>query len=248
MDKWASADKPFLEKLVDMGKTQAEIADIFSISQTTVSRKLRSLGIRAKRYWTSEEETKLKRLVSERKTTAQIAKILGRTKYAVNNRRVVLGIEAAVKLSAKNPMHLVEVIKFRMAGWTLSEIADVYGVDPAAVSDVLCQNGFKGRWWVRKKPTQKRKRWSEVELAIVRKYVLKGLSLEAIQLKLPHRSIAAIRKKRTEITRYWLTPEEQAERQCLNRKRLRLYDSTNNDQHKRRYSYELLSRMGRSSR
>ena len=244
MDKWTSADKQFLMKLVDMGKTHAEIADIFSISQSTVSRKLRRLGIRASRYWTPEDEAKLKQLISEKKTTPQIAKILGRTEYAVNNKRIALGIDALATLSAKNLLHLAEIIKFRMAGWTLERIAEVYGVDLSCVSYVLCQNGFKGRWWVRKKHPQKRKRWSEVELAIVRKYVIKGLSPEEIQLKLQHRSVAAIRKKVMDMTRYWPTPEQEAERERLNRKRLRLYDSTNNDQPNRRLSDELLFGMG----
>lgn len=140
MDKWASADKQFLKKLVDMGKTHSEIAEIFGCSQSAVSRKLQRLGIRVKRYWTIEEETKLKRLVSEKKTTPQIAKILGRTAYAVSNKRIALGIDALYKLSAKNPLHLAEIIKFRMAGWTLERIAEVYGVDKACVSYVLCQN------------------------------------------------------------------------------------------------------------
>ena len=250
MDKWNSADKQFLMKLVDMEKTHSEIADIFGCSQSTVSRKLRRLGIRASRYWTPEEEAKLKQLIiSEKKTTAQIAKILGRTAYAVSNKRIALGIDALATLSAKNPLHLAEVIKFRMAGWTLERIAEVYGVDVSCVSYVLCQNGFKGRWWVRRKHTKKRKRWSEVELAIVRKYVIKGLSPEEIQLKLQHRSVAAIRKKVMDMTRYWPTPEQEAEqeaeRERLNRKRLRFYDSTNNTQPNRRLSYELLCRMGR---
>lgn len=218
MDKWNSADKQFLMKLVDMGKTQAEIADIFGCAQATVSRKFRSLGIRAKQYWTPEAEAELKRLVSEKKTTAQIAKRLGRTKNAVVHKRIALGIETPVKLSAKNPLHLAEVIKFRMAGWKISEIAEVYGVKQWSVCYLLCQNGFKGRWRVRPKHTQKRKRWSEVELAIFRKSVKKGLSLEEIQLKLQHRSIAALGKKRTELTRYWLTPEQQAERTHLREK------------------------------
>ena len=157
MDKWASVDKQFLMKLVDMGKTHKGIADIFGCSQSAVSRKLQRLGIRAERYWTPEAEAELKQLISEMKTTAEIAKILGRTNYAVNNKRVVLGIDAPAKLSAKNPLHLAEVIKFRMAGWKLSEIAEVYGVDPSCVSYVLRKNGFKGFWWVRKKHTKKRK-------------------------------------------------------------------------------------------
>ena len=218
MDKWASVDNQFLMKLVDMGKTHAEIANIFGCSQSTVSRRLQRLGICAKRYWTPAEEAKLKQLISEKKKTPQIAKILGRTEYAVNNKRISLGIDAPVKLSTKNPLHLAEIIKFRMAGWTLERIAEVYEVDTASVSDVLCQNGFKGRWWVRKKHTKKREIWSEVELALLLKYFKKELSLEEIQLELPHRSIAALRKKRTEITRYWPTPEQRAEHKRLREK------------------------------
>ena len=218
MDKWTSANQQFLIKLLDMGKTQAEIADIFGCSESAVSRKLRSLGIRTKRYWTPKEEAELKRLVSEKKTSAQIAKRLGRTQKAVSIKRVVLGIDAPATLSTKNPLHLAEVIKFRMAGWKLSEIAEVYGVKQPSVCSLLCKKGFKGRFWVRPKHTQKRKRWSEVEVAIVRKSVKKGLSPEEIQLKLQHRSVAAIRKRVLDMTRYWPTVEEQVEREHLRKK------------------------------
>ena len=107
-------------KLVDMGKTHAEIADIFSISQSTVSRKLRRLGIRAQSVLDTRGRSGYSsNWFSEKKTTTQIAKILGRTEYAVSNKRIALGIDALATLSAKNPLHLAEVIKFRMAGWTL---------------------------------------------------------------------------------------------------------------------------------
>ena len=52
-------------------------------------------------------------------------------------------------------------------------------------------------------------------------------------------------EKVMDMTRYWPTPEEQAECERLNRKRLELYESTSNTQFNRRISYELLCRMGR---
>ena len=56
-------------------------------------------------------------------------------------------------------------------------------------------------------------------------------------------------EKVMDMTRYWPTPEQEAEqeaeRERLNRKRLRFYDSTNDTQPNRRLSYELLCRMGR---
>ncbi len=173
--------------------------------------------------WTAAEDNTLRKLVAEGKTAADIAKVLtNRTIYAIHNRRGILGIHRPYKLSPRNPLRIAEVIKFKMAGWTHAEIAKVYCVSPAEVSSVLCSNGMQKFLWIRRKHDKPRRYWSETEVALLRKYLKKGYSLQQICSKFPARSPNSVRSKVIRITRYWLTPEQLAEREQLNRKCLRV--------------------------
>ena len=81
--------------------------------------------------WTAIEDNTLRKLVAEGKTASEIAKVLtNRTIYAIQNRRGILGIHRPYKLSTRTPQYIAEVIKFKMAGWTHAEIAEVYPEKP----------------------------------------------------------------------------------------------------------------------
>ena len=69
--------------------------------------------------WTEAEITQLKQLVDERKTVNQIAIIMGKTPTSINTTKIRYGIRKPMPLSHKNPLHLAEIMKFKMAGWTL---------------------------------------------------------------------------------------------------------------------------------
>ena len=176
------------------------------------------------RKWTEDEDALLKRLADADKTNAEIASVItDRTERAIVDRKHRLGIYKTYSLSPRNPRHVAALIKFKMAGWTLDRIAKVYNCCPTWVSKVLCQNGYKRFVSVQPKKKNFWARWSELELALLRKYLKKGYSVERIHAELPHRSLAAIRKKCTEVTRHWITPDEQSERAALKRKGLRVY-------------------------
>ena len=175
------------------------------------------------RKWTAGEERLLRSLVAEGKGAKEIGRILGRTPVAIDNKKKLLGICNTLKPCEPQLLLLAEVIKFRMAGWKLSDISTVLGVHASDLSQMLGQHGFKGFWCVREKPTAPYRYWDAVELHLFRKYLKKGFSAQRIHAEFPHRSLAAIRAKRTEMTRHWITPDEQSERAALKRKRLRVY-------------------------
>jgi len=170
-----------------------------------------------RRRWTPAEDLELQRYFAYRcYTSAEIAEKLGRTKPAVDARKNKLGL-TNTKVSAKNPSDVAQTLKFRMAGWTQKEIGAVFGVTHAYISEILRKNGFVD--FLKKYPKKKRYKntWTEVELAILRKYLLRGYTTAEIQQRLQHRSIAAIHQKRAKMTRHWPTPEQSAKREAFER-------------------------------
>ena len=169
--------------------------------------------------WTPKEDARLKSLVGEGKPVREIAKILQRTEYSVNNRMGVLRIYKHRKFTSRNPVLVAELIKFRMLGWKVDDIARVYGVRATNVSRILCRKGFKGKWT---KPQPKNhtnyRYWSEVELALLRKLLKKKYSTERIHREMPHRSLRVVQYQARKMTQYWLSDEEQAERKRLRKK------------------------------
>lgn len=143
-------------------------------------------------------------------TSAEIAEKLGRQRSAVDARKDKLGIRS-IRLSARNPSDVAQILKFRMAGWTQKAIGEVFGVTHSYISDILRQNGFLR--FFRQTPKKKRYKnsWTEVELALVRKYLRRGYTTVEIREALPHRSIHAIYRQRSKIKRYYL-PKETRER------------------------------------
>lgn len=164
-----------------------------------------------RKRWTPEEDLELQRYVSFGcYTSAEIAEKLGRKKSAVDARKNKLGLRS-IRLSARNPSDVAQILKFRMVGWTQKAIGEVFGVTHSYISDILRQRGFLQ--FCRQTPKKKRYKntWTEVELALLRKYLRRGYTTVEIHEALPHRTLYAISQKRAQMTRYWL-PKETRER------------------------------------
>lgn len=171
------------------------------------------------RRWTPAEDMELKRYFSFGcYTSAEIAEKLGRKKSAIDARKNKLGL-TRTKVSAQNPSDVAQILKFRLAGWTQKEIGKVFGVTHAYISEILRVNGFhRFCCHTPKKGRRNKMAWTEVELSILRKYLLREFTTAEIQQKwLPHRSLHAIYQKRAEMTRHWPTPEQRAEREAFER-------------------------------
>ena len=176
--------------------------------------------------WTGIEITRLKQLVDEGKTIAEIAADLDRAVSGVSDKKRRLGLCTPRKLSTYCPKTLAEILKFKMAGWNLKEIAKAYGSSESRISGILCANGFKHFLWARPQYTQPFRPWSELELHRLRQSLRKGYSLDRICTYFPFRSRGAIRKRARKITRYWLSPEQLAERERARRRFLHLPEDT----------------------
>ena len=162
------------------------------------------------KLWTKTEIKRLKRLVNERKTNKEIGRILGRTQRAIEAKKVKHGIYKPIPLSPNNPLHLAEVIKFKMAGWTLTKIAKIYGCTPQHVSRVLTFNGMVGFIRNPANPQHPYAFWTEYEVHRLRKYCKKGYGLDRICTYFPRRSRESVEIRIRNMTRYWQSPEERA--------------------------------------
>ena len=173
--------------------------------------------------WTDTEIARLKQLVDDGNLTIpEIAADLGRAVSGVADKKRRLGLCTPRKFSTYCPKVLAGIIKFKMAGWNLTEIAKVYGVGEPRISGILCANGFKHFLCARPQRTQPFRPWSEFELAGLRRDIKKGYSFERICAQRPHRAPTAIRKRARKMTRYWLSPEQRAEREQARRRFLHL--------------------------
>ena len=142
--------------------------------------------------WTEAEITQLKQLVDERKTVNEIAIIMGKTPTSINSTKVRYGIRKPMLLSHNNPLHLAEVIKFKMAGWTLQEIGKVYGCTDGHVCNMFRKNGMAGFMRISRKPGKPYNYWSGYELHSLRTYLRGGYSRERIHRHFPNRSANAL--------------------------------------------------------
>lgn len=200
--KWTTHEDRLLKKLVDDGKNSTQISTILGRTKGSIQHRKHVLGLcNHQRLWTADNDAELTDLVGEGKTSETISKQIGRTKIAVEKRRNLLRIPPVVKISQNNPPHLAELIKFRLLGWTVARIAEVFGVTEAYISQIMVKNGFKRFGCIRKKHTNYQL-WDEVETALLRKYLESGYSHERIQQELPHRSITSIKRKAYHITRF----------------------------------------------
>ena len=141
--------------------------------------------MRKKRRWSETEKARLKQLVSDRVGPKEIARILKRTKSSVETAKARYGYYRPILLSPDNPLHLAEIIKFKMAGWSLERIAEVYGCSQAHISDLLTKNGF--RYFARSKREKRdfTDDGSEFDEALLRRLLKRRLSLERISNTFP---------------------------------------------------------------
>ena len=176
--------------------------------------------MKKRKKWTPGEDLELKRYFSMGvHTSAEIAEKLGRSKGAVDARKHNLGL-TSIKVSAKDPATVAQIVKFRLAGWTQKQIGKVFGVTHAHISFVLCENGFRGFCGnYPKRRGRYKNAWTDSELSLLRKYIAQGCTTVEIQAKvLPHRSCDAINRKRSEMKR-WHPPGKVAYYHCTQRDR-----------------------------
>ena len=175
--------------------------------------------VKKRKEWTPGEDLELKRYVSlGGYTSAEIAEKLRRSKGSVDARKHKLGL-ADIKLSAKNPADVAQILKFRLAGWTQEKIGKVFGVTHAYISEILCSHGFRN--FCNNYPKHKRHKnsWTDIELSLLRKCLAQGYTTVEIQAKgLPHRSCDAISRKRSEMKR-WVPPGKVTYYHCTQRDR-----------------------------
>lgn len=208
---WTNKELQHLRVLVTNGKSDKEIARLLGRTQTAVfyQRKHR-LGIHLRHCWTDAEDSRLRRLLTTTELTlSEIATQMNRTEGSIERRKEKLGIRRTpFKLDKLNPIHVAQVIKFKMAGWTQARIADIWGLkNPSQISNVLIHHGLHRFYTCVGKKEQKA--WSEVELHLLRKYLMKGMPLTMIYREFPHRSPSSIASKARKITQYYLPRETQ---------------------------------------
>lgn len=202
--KWTLGDDELLKRYIDEGKSTEAIAKALRRTRRSVTNRATQLGlhIRKPSSWRPDEDALLKKLLGEGKTARVVARIMGRTPRSVYCRKYALGLHrcsTSYKFSPRNPLLLAEIIKFKMAGWTLKEIGKVYGGDAGDISNVLCENGFKGFLWQRPKHRENYRFWTDTEVSLLRIYLQSGMSYAQIHEKLPDRTVAAIKRKAAEV-------------------------------------------------
>lgn len=160
-----------------------------------------------RKYWTNKEIATLKKASAAGKLDREIAATLNRTVASIEKKREALGIRKPYKLSFYEPQRIAQVIKFRMAGWSLQEIADVFGVTLSRISYILKRAGLthqfdqrKNNFGIRRQTYQ---RWTPVETHILRRKLSKCASLDDIYACFPNRTRYSIQFKADRLTKHW---------------------------------------------
>ena len=174
--------------------------------------------------WTDAELKELARYLDEGMTTAEIAKRLGRNERAIWDKKYFLRMFKRCKFSPNDPRTVAQVVKFRMLGWQLKDIATVFEVYLQEVWMLLNANGFTGRWKNDQSHRQGEtlKRWNEIEIARLRECLKRDDPFKEICRNLPNRSEKAVKHKSAEITRFWQSPAEHEERKRLREKHMQM--------------------------
>lgn len=218
--RWTPIESKSLSELHRAGKSDTEIAHLLGRSKESVAcHRKHKLGIDIRKYWSADEETHLETLLTTTDLPlSEVAKRMNRSEGSVQRRKDLLGIRRVpFKLDRFDPSHVAQLIKFKMAGWTQKRIANVWGLkNQSQISNVLRGHGFhRFRACYGKKSHQQ---WSEVEIHLLRKALKKGVPRSEIYRQFSYRSPSSIDGKARQITKYWLSPAEQAERQRLREK------------------------------
>ena len=223
--KWSDPEDTLLKKLVLHGNlSDAEISKIMPRSKDAIMRRRKyTLGIDKRVRWTADEDARLAQLLAGEKSLSEIGKLLNRSEGAVERRKERLGLKRVpVKLSKHTPADIAQLVKFKLAGWTHKAIAQIFEVHTSCISNLLIANGFMYFCSVSRNARRSHSDWTELEAHRLRKCLKRGnLSLQQIYLEFPHKSKNAIHFKIKQITRYWLSPAEEAERKRLREKHMR---------------------------
>ena len=174
---------------------------------------------RYKNRWTPAENALIRKLVKKGLTNKEMAPYFpNRTFLALKRQRCSLKIEVEPPwFSPQNKRCVAALVKFKMAGYSHKQIAALYEVSLQKVSWVLCKAGFRQFRMVVKMPAKEKKRWSDVEIALLRKDLKRGIRGPHLHKRHSQRTPRAVDKKVYQITRFWPTPEETARRETLER-------------------------------
>lgn len=217
MRHWTNKESQRLRTLALAGKSDAEIALLLGRSKCSVFQHRKyALGIDIRKHWTPEEDTRLERLLTTTdKSLSEIGKLMGRGRGSIERRKERLGIRRVpFRLDKFNPAHVAQLIKFKMAGWTQAQIAEVLELKcPGQISNVLRSLGFDR--FCACVGEKKQQQWGEAELHRLRKCLRKGISRAEIYREFSYRSPSSVSSKIRKITKYWPSPAERAERQRL---------------------------------
>ncbi|MDE0681672.1 MAG: hypothetical protein OXI63_02035 [Candidatus Poribacteria bacterium] len=174
---------------------------------------------RYKNGWTPAENALIRKLVKKGFTTEKMAPYFpNRTLWALKHQRFSLKIKREPPwFSPQNKQCVAELVKFKMAGYSHKQIAARYAVSIQKISWVLCKAGFPQFRRVVKMPAKKKKRWSDVEIELLRKDLKRGIRGGQLHERHSQRTPRAVDKKVYQITRFWPTPQETARRETLAR-------------------------------
>ena len=176
-----------------------------------------------RKKWQDYEITMLEKLLGQGKKDAEIAEILGRSYDSVVDKKRKLGLNNRQRLSWKDPKMLAQIVKFRLAGWSVAEIAKIFKVNQSNISKLLKYNGLKRKLpfvYRKRKPSVK---WSEFDNYYLRKCCIKQMPFEQICSLFPDRTPTALKKRIEIITRYWLPESYHNEVREMRSKQLRVW-------------------------
>lgn len=219
--KWTNQEDTLLKQLSLQNMPDAEIAPLMRRSKNAImQRRKYVLGIDIRVHWTSDEDAQLAQLLTDTdKTLSEIGRFLNRSEHAVGRRKERLGLkDARGKLCKNNPVHIAQLVKFKMAGWTHQAIAKVFDTETSYISNLLTANGYMHFCSTFQNARKKYSHWTEIEVHRLRKCLERDVPLLQIYRSFPHRSKNAIHFKIKQMTRYWLSPAELAERKRLREK------------------------------
>lgn len=226
--RWTPAEDARLKALVSAGHSDKVCAQLLNRSRAAViMRRKYTLGIHYRKHWTPAEDARLKRLLTTTELSlSEIAQQLNRTEMSIQRRKERLGIHRKpFKLDTHNPLHVAQIIKFKMAGWTCEKIAEAFGLkNSAQISHLLRKQGLH-RFYAQTNNNSSWQKWGDVEVHRLRKRLQKKMPYREIYRQFPNRTPAAIRQQGRRITQHWLSDAEQAERQQLREKarKMRVY-------------------------
>jgi len=143
MKKWTKLELEGVKKLLEEGKTFAEIADVLGRSHNSVTSKLRKIGLKSSYNktsdWTKKELRKAKIILSEGGSYLDISKELnkdhGLVDYYLRKRGYMSGYQSGKKKrkSKYESFNWVEIQNFYDKGASYSRLVKEKGLTPTAI-------------------------------------------------------------------------------------------------------------------